>query len=295
MFQRIVVAYDGSEEANSSVRLAFALGQACGSTVTIVRVVDQPGALAVQGLVLVDLEERVSAADRQARRDVAELASQAPRRLAVATHVLHGPPAATLVEYLRESDADLIVMGTHGLGGLKTRLLGSVSQQVMEHARCSVLLVRRDLPSGDEVTVLAALDGSEASMVGLAAAQALAAALGATLCLFHAVDPHIPFAPIQPTREMLEQMRRAGEEVLHEGRATVSAPLEQVTEDLRLLSPREALLAACEEHMPAIAVVGSRGIGGFRGLLVGSTARELVDHAPCPVLVTRPAPADEVQ
>ncbi len=242
-----------------------------------------PNALAIHGLILEDLAERRSAADSEAQRELAALAGLVPAGLAPAMRVLHGPPAATLVEYLRESEADLVVMGTHGVGGLKALL--------MEHAPCSVLLVRQDLPTRGHVTVLPAVDGSEASLVGLLAAQSVASALGATLCLVHALDPHIPFASMEPTPEMLELMRRSGEKVLHDARATVSAPIDQVTEDLRLEHPREALLAACEEHMPAIAVVGSRGIGGFHGLLVGSAARELANHAPCPVLITRPAPA----
>jgi nucleotide-binding universal stress UspA family protein len=67
----------------------------------------------------------------------------------------------------------------------------------------------------------------------------------------------------------------------------VVAPVEAVVEDLRDGSARSGLIAACEEHAPAIAVVGSRGIHGFHGLLVGSTARDLVNYGSRPVLVVR--------
>ena len=73
---------------------------------------------------------------------------------------------------------------------------------------------------------------------------------------------------------------------------TVRAPLDEVVEELREGSSREELVAACAEQSPAIAVVGSRGVGGFRGLLLGSTARQLVNHAACPVLVTRGSSTD---
>ena len=78
-----------------------------------------------------------------------------------------------------------------------------------------------------------------------------------------------------------------GERLLHEAREQLAAPLEAVVDDLREGSPRAGLIAACEEHEPAIAVVGTRGTHGFHGLLVGSTARDLVNYAPCPVLAVR--------
>lgn len=55
----------------------------------------------------------------------------------------------------------------------------------------------------------------------------------------------------------------------------------------------EVLVALCEERRPVLAVVGSRGLHGFQGLLLGSTERHLVNNAPCPVLIVRTAPNEE--
>ena len=88
-----------------------------------------------------------------------------------------------------------------------------------------------------------------ARLYALGLAQALATPLGAALALVHAYDEHVPFTA----------------------------------------EPDEALLAACERHAPALLVVGSRGLGAFGRLLLGSTSRRVAASAPCPVVVARSA------
>ncbi len=92
----------------------------------------------------------------------------------------------------------------------------------------------------------------------------------------------------------LDLMREHARRMLHAARTTVCAPLDAVVEDLREGDPRAELVRASREHAPAIVVAASRGVGGFRRLLLGSTSRELVNHAACPVLVTRARVVDEV-
>ena len=167
-------------------------------------------------------------------------------------------------------------------------LVGSVSSQVMRHAPCSVLLFRGDLPAAaGRPTVVVAVDGSEPSLHGLDEAQALAAALNATLRLVHVVDLRAPDT-IELPPASLRRLREHGQQVMRDVSAGVDASLDEVILDVREGRPIDQLLRACEEHLPAVAVVGTRGLHGFRGLLMGSTARDLVNHAPCPVLVARP-------
>jgi nucleotide-binding universal stress UspA family protein len=135
-------------------------------------------------------------------------------------------------------------------------------------------------------TVLVGIDGSPSSAGALDLAQALAARLEATLVLVHACDTALPFAS-DPTIATRRELLRHGQQVLHEARTRVVAPLDQVTEELEEGRARDVLVAAAQRHAPALLVVGSRGLGGLAGLLLGSTSRWLVEHAPCPVLVSR--------
>lgn len=287
MFRHIVAASDGSEQALAGVRLAFSIAAASGADLTLAQVVDTPGWLAVHPQVMPDLERLQQEAQRHARDDLAELAASAPNGVAVDCEALRGPPAATVLDLLARRHADLAVLGTHGVGA-RRGLVGSVSSQVIQHAPCSVMLFRGDLPAAaGQPTVVVAVDGSDPSLHGLDEAQALAAALNATLRLVHVVDLRVPDT-IELPPASLRRLREHGQQVMHDVSARVDASLDEVILDVREGRPIDQLIRACEESLPAVAVVGSRGLHGFRGLLMGSTARELVNHAPCPVLVARP-------
>ena len=287
MFERFVVAYDGSEQAGAAVEFAFELVRHRGE-LTLAYVLELPEPYPELPQVAPGIER----AEEEWRGRLAELAAGAPDRASVETEVLVANKAgAALLELLREHRAEVLVAGTHGVGGLKRTLLGSVSQQLLEHAPCSVLLVR-DRPRLDgSRTVVAGVDGSAATPAVLAMAGRAAAVLSAQLVLAHAAAELIPsFASIDQKEALRSWAREEGQRILDEARASVTARLEAVTEDLREGRATHELVALCEERRPVLAVVGSRGLHGFKGLLLGSTARHLVNHAPCPVLIVRTAP-----
>jgi nucleotide-binding universal stress UspA family protein len=149
MFNRIMVPVDGSQEAARAVAVAVeeAHHQRPPAEVTLVNVISPipmakaiPGGLDYLRRYLPDLEE-----DRrnEARGILAE-ASRSLREqgISVQTIVLEGHPAEAILNYAREQSQDLIVMGSRGLTGTSEFLLGSVSNAVVHHAGCAVLIVR---------------------------------------------------------------------------------------------------------------------------------------------------------
>lgn len=289
MFERIVVAYDGSEPARGAAQLAFRIADACSASVLLLHVIERSEGLPAHAESLPEVERQFLERWDDWLGKLNALGELAPAGTRVESKVIHARPAQALLEALGEEAADLVVMGTHGIGGLKP-LLGSVSHQLVENATCPVLLVREEAPpAGERLNVLAALDGSTDSLQALAIAQSLAVALAAKLRLVHVVDLSIPFASETPPA-LVEEIRRHGRQVLREAHGMVTAPLDEVVEELREGKSRAGLLAACEEDAPAIVVIATRGVGGFSGLLFGSTARDVVNEAPCPVLVTRAGP-----
>lgn len=284
MFEHILVAFDGSEDSEAGVRFGLRLAGLCGGRVELVHALAPPietveGAPELAQELEGWLGQRQEA--MQARLD--SLAAAGPGSVKATTIVLLGSPAPALLDYIEEKAPDLVIAGTHGVG-LRRFLLGSVSQRLLEHAGCDLLLVRAGAWEEQPSNVIVGVDESALARRALQRGQALAAALSACLVLIHVVDYRIPFARADSYPSVKSALDEHGRQLMEEARSTITAPLECVRDEVREGSPRDGLIAACRDLEPAIAVVGGRG---SHALLVGSTARELVNHAPCPVLVVR--------
>ncbi|WP_416905193.1 universal stress protein [Micromonospora echinospora] len=226
------------------------------------------------------LPEPTDEARTMLEKSAADLRGRWPE-LTVEVRQVAGGPGATLVEESRR--AELVVVGSRGLGGFAGLLLGSVSAQVAGHAHGPVLVVR---PADRQVTtdgpVLVGLDGSELAELAVGQAAEEAARRGVPLVLAHVVAPDR--RPEDSTGD-----EQGADRLLATAVATVRqrhpdlAVAERV---LRAAEPASALVEASADA--ALVVVGSRGRGGFAGLLLGSVSQALVQHARCPVLVARP-------
>lgn len=284
MFQHTLVAYDGSEESAAGFHFALRLAELSGGRVTMVHVLDSPtetlDSAPEPGPAL---EDWLQQCQESWTERLGSLAAAAPAGVEVTTRVLRGSPPLVLADLIAEAAPDLAVAGTHGVG-LRRYLLGSVSQRLLERAGCDLLLIRDRGWEGRPLSVIVGMDESENARRALQRGGALASHFSARLVLVHVSDHRIPFAMTDAYPSVTRTLREHGRRLLADAHSTVTAPVESVREDLREGSPHVGLIAACHEHEPAIAVVGGHG---SHGLLIGSTARELVNEAPCPVLVVR--------
>lgn len=193
--------------------------------------------------------------------------------------LISGPATAVLCEHGRE--ADMVVVGSRGRGGIAGTLLGSVSWQVAAHARCPVVVVRGHWgPAAGYVPgpVVVGTDGSAASDAALGFGFEEAALRGAPLLAVCALaDAPGSLGGGLKLQEDVEQAI-----IGHEKEHPEVAVLRQVTHG----GARAALLAAAQDAQ--LLVVGSRGREGIKGMLLGSVSQALLHHAPCPVMVVRP-------
>lgn len=146
---KIILATDGTKYSNAAAEMLnkFSLGN--GDEVKIVSVVDMavPLAVDVYGGYLPDTTELEKIAKENATKVLAETAdrvnaSVSVKGVTVTTEVLFGSPESRVVETAEEMNADLIILGSHGYNSWERLLLGSVSNSVVHHAPCSVLVVR---------------------------------------------------------------------------------------------------------------------------------------------------------
>jgi len=240
----------------------------------------------------------------------------AGRGLRVTSAVATGDAAAVLVE--RSRAAALVVVGTRGRGGFAERLLGTVSSALPAHAHCPTVVVpyrRREIdqegplptdrgsaaqvtavPSagrgaGREVlpvrTIVVGVDGSPSAEVALRHALHEAEAWGAELTAVAAV-------PVGTGAGLLAWLPAAvdHEAVLNDVAAGLDIVVDRALLEHPGLSVRRVVLDGTGSQLLTefstavdLLVVGSRGRGGFAGLLLGSTSQAVLHHSACPVMV----------
>lgn len=177
-----------------------------------------------------------------------------------------------------EADAaKMVVLGSRGLGGFSGLLVGSVAMQVTPHATCPVLVVRGEPTLRGPVVV--GVDGSPHSDAALAFAFEEAGWRQTALRAVHAYRPFDSYGDNEPGE--------LGPRLLSESLAGWSDRYPDVpVEPLAIPEqPAPALLDAARDAQ--LTVVGTRGRGGFSGLLLGSVSQSMLHHAPCPVAVVR--------
>ncbi|HEX2685559.1 MAG TPA: universal stress protein [Kofleriaceae bacterium] len=208
----------------------------------------------------------------------------------VTSKLLAGVPWQQIVETLEQDRAfDLVVMGTRGRTGLSRILLGSVAQDVIRHAPCSVLAVH----PGNEPTplyrVLCPVDFSAGSQYAVDLAAGLTQPGGAGITLAHVIELPVAYAGEPFVPEFARDLDKASAKLLDEWAARLrSKVLVPVVTRTRIGSPGAQTLAILDDDPTFdLVVMGSHGRTGIPRMLLGSVAEKVVRHAKCPVLVAR--------
>jgi nucleotide-binding universal stress UspA family protein len=144
---KIILATDGTKHSQAAAAMLSKLALGTGDVVKVVCVIDMAMPLAVDayGTAIPDTTEIENAARQHAARvieETVEALSELLPEIATESEVLFGSPDSRIVEAAEELQADLIVIGSHGYNRWERLLLGSVSDSVVHHAHCSVLIAR---------------------------------------------------------------------------------------------------------------------------------------------------------
>jgi nucleotide-binding universal stress UspA family protein len=232
----------------------------------------------------------LAARDRHADRVIENAVRAVPhaiddgKDIAVGHQIVSGHPVRVLVDLSK--DADMVVVGSRGRGGVAGVLMGSVSSGLVHHSHCPVAVIREDVwlrNAAETAPVVVGVDGSPASEEATAIAFDEASRRGVTLVAVHTWMNHADFgfaiewdAVTAQAEEELSQ-RLAG--------WCERYPDVQVRSVVTQDNPVHRLL---EESVGAqLIVVGSHGRGGFAGLMLGSVSSAVVQKSRTPVIVAR--------
>ena len=301
---KVLLAIDGSAEAERALQAAVELAWNTGSELYLIHVWSVPlyyhpewhGYPA-------QYEKQREEARRQLDEQVEKISTAGG--VVAEAHLAIGAPDEEIVATAEDIGVGLVVMGSRGLSGLRRSLLGSVSESVVSHAHCPVLVMRREL--GREARagqrrvekisifptkILVATDGSPSSARAVQEAVDLAHDTDSELHLVHVM----PVSTLYSSADMVlaagiplyEESHKKAERILAEDveRAKeAGAPAAEA--HLLEGKPDAGVVTLAEEVGAGLIVVGSRGFGALARALLGSTSTSIVRHAHCPVMVIR--------
>ncbi|SES45864.1 Nucleotide-binding universal stress protein, UspA family [Pedococcus cremeus] len=288
----IVVGYDASPGSETALMWAADAAKRQGRPLTVLHS-GEPAAFPVEPAYSAErLAEDLAEVSHGILQDGVDKAATVLDRSEISAVSVDLTPAAALVE--ASEKADFVVTGSRGRGRVAGGLLGSVSYAVTAHARCPAIVVRGETPVHPDADhkVVIGVDDSLPSQRALEVAADVAARSGAGL---HVVRVgHLVSAPGWAYAESEKGGTRHSRSVTDEAQRTLDAAKEQVSRshpDLPLETeilygdPGDVLTTLGAKA--GLIVVGSRGRGGFAGLLLGSVSHKVIHRAECPVMVVR--------
>lgn len=200
--------------------------------------------------------------------------------------------APVIVDYAKDQDIDLIVMGTHGRRGLGHLFLGSVAEEVVRFAPCPVLTIkeRQELKPIEELDrILVPVDFSKYSRLALRYAKQIATSYDSHLQLLHVVE-----RPIQPAFYLAEHFYDVTERIRSRSKGELEKLFQEtegpeLSAEFHVFEGRASVEIAefAKSHGSDLIVIATHGLTGLEHLVIGSTTEKVVRRAACPVFTVK--------
>ena len=287
-FRKILCPIDFSPGSDQALRMAVQLAKSSDAELVLTHSWYVP-ALAYGGegwMLSADIIDNIV---QDGSRGLAAALSTAVGLGARATSVLqNGVPSDRILTLLHgDLTFDLVVVGTHGRTGLARVLLGSVAEQIVRHAPCSVLAARPRLAEGPFKNILCPVDFSDSSRDAIDLAIDLGVE-GTEIALMHSIELPTSYGQEPTLMDAVAEVDRTTTSALERwAETTRSKARGPVTTQTRRGRAGAQILTLLEGGTFDLVVMGSHGRTGIRRALLGSVAEKVVRHATCPVFVAR--------
>ena len=293
MYDRIVIAVDGSDEARRAARRGLELARAVEAEVTVVSVVERKTLRLTE-----TAEEKRQLRERgeEALAEIETLAAEVGH--AVRTELLEGKPAAQIREHVATTDAELLVVGRQGRTGLGRRLLGGVTEQLLHRSDVPVLVVPDGDHDGEAVSdwsdILITTDGSENAEMAVPHGIGVAERCASTVHVLNVVDLQAAGGVFDAgglDRAFIERLETRGEEAVDRVASDIeeSTPALSVETAVERTTSFDGAAAGVEAYVETngidLVVLGSHGRSNLKRQLLGSVASTVLRTVDVPVLV----------
>ena len=282
MYTRILIATGGSPWSDAAAAYAIALAAQMRAELRVLAVLNVSGVYAMPD-VLASSELLMESVEQQGQQMLAHTTARATDAGVPHVAILKwGNVAETILQTAAEEQCDLIVLGSRGLTGFKRLMLGSISNAVAAKAQCPVLVVKQ--PPPDTLLwrrVLVATGGSPWSDAAVDHALELARMQQLEVCLLY-VERRRP-----RRTDSLSSLTSDGKSILALAEARAAAAMVSYETNLAYGDVATMILHAATEQQCDVVVLGSRGLTGFKRLMLGSISNAVAATAPVPVLIVK--------
>lgn len=278
-YQDIVVGIDGSSQSHDAVRWAADEAITRGLALRIVTVLAPWGD---GSSIALDLKASHEPRYRELLAEAKKVALERDKNLIVKTQLRVGEAVHELA--LESAGAEMVVTGSRGRGGFSGLLLGSTSLRLSVRSQAPLVVVRRPHTRGDRQIVVG-YDGSDDAQAALGFAFEHAQERGVGLTVARAVQEPALYSPAAADLEAVAAVLRQTEKAVERQLRPWQDKYPQVPTSIRVRRGQPANVLRRATENADLLVVGTRGRGLARSLLLGSISHGVLHHAPCPVAV----------
>jgi nucleotide-binding universal stress UspA family protein len=280
--ERILLPTDGSKDAVRAAEAASDLAKRCGAELHVVHVWHDVRGFAHDFV------------KRELRRQGQEILDEQVKRIKASggevtkAYLRRGRTSNEVITLSKEIDADLLVVGSRGLGTVRRILMGSQSEEIVHHAQVPVLVLTGAEDFWPPARIIIGEDFSDDARKAGELAAAIGKLYGAEglLVYSHPDLPEVPPGEARSAVQNLTEMRERDKSMLEERASELEEILGRRPE-IRISGgyPANVLLEASQEVQPSLVAVGSRGLAGLIRTRLGSVSTKVVTAARAPVLV----------